>query len=105
MHQSEGGDNTKKYAIVCAMVMLVSLVPAFAAGVDDQGNDQSKTQEKYQFGQQNNNSQDNGDQTKIQNKTKTKQQLKTCADCNKTGEKQLKQLKTQNRLKTQNCTV
>jgi hypothetical protein len=87
----------KKIALVCAMVMLVSIVPAFAMGSDNQIKDQqtAKYQHKYQYGLKNSDSQANGDENRMNNQDRSHSQ--DCDDCQGTGD----QNKLQNRLKTQ----
>ncbi|OPY23683.1 MAG: hypothetical protein A4E27_01435 [Methanobacterium sp. PtaU1.Bin242] len=103
----------KKVALVCAMVMLVSIVPAFAvAGQNNSDNTTTQLQDKHQFkyqhglkdnqtGQQNGDSQANGDQTKLQQQQKN--QDCTCTGT-QTGDQTKTQQKKQDRLHTQDCT-
>ncbi|MCE5215258.1 MAG: hypothetical protein LLF83_11140 [Methanobacterium sp.] len=96
----------KKIALVCAMVMLVSIVPAFAMGIDSQVKDQqaAKYQHKYKYGLQNSDSQGNGDQNHLKNEDRVQSQ--DCSDCQGTGdqEKLQNRLKTQDHLQNNNCT-
>lgn len=80
-------------------------MPVFAVGSDLQEKQQFKTQQKHQFGL-NNDLQGSGDKNQLQNRTKTQDQLQTidCSGCLGKGDKVLKRLKTQNRLKIQDCT-
>lgn len=65
----KGGEKVKKVALLCVMVMTVSLVPIFAA---DQIN--NTTQDQVQ------------NQTALNNQTTTQEQLKTCTKENCTKE-------------------
>lgn len=66
----KGGEKVKKVALICALVMTVSLVPIFAA---DQIN--NTTQQTVQ------------NQTALNNQTTAQEKLKNCtqANCTKTG--------------------
>lgn len=74
----------KKVALLCALVMLVSIIPAYAASqTDDVTKNQDKHQFKFQKGTKNNQNQagtcdktGNGDCDKLQKRLKT--QDRTC---------------------------
>ncbi len=69
----------KKIALLCALVMLVSIIPAYAASqTDDTTNNQEKHQFKFQKGPKNNQNQagtsdktGNGDCIKLQKRLKS----------------------------------
>mgnify|MGYP001012674558 CR=1 FL=1 len=90
----------KKLALVCALVMLVSIVSAFAATSDTPIKTQTKLQQKAKI-------QDgtcNGDQIKDQ--TKQKQQLKKQdRTCTRDQVKDQTQTKLRKKLKDRSCTT
>ena len=90
----------KKLALVCALVMLVSILPAFAANSDTPIKKQTKLQQKAKI-------QDgtcNGDQIKDQ--TKQKQQLKKQdRTCTRDQVKDQTQTKLRKKLKDRSCTT
>lgn len=90
----------KKLALVCALVMLVSILPAFAATSDTPIKKQTKLQQKAKI-------QDgtcNGDQIKDQ--TKQKQQLKKQdRTCTRDQVKDQTQTKLRKKLKDRSCTT
>ena len=90
----------KKLALVCALVMLVSILPAFAATSDSPIKKQTKLQQKAKI-------QDgtcNGDQIKDQ--TKQKQQLKKQdRTCTRDQVKDQTQTKLRKKLKDRSCTT
>ena len=90
----------KKLALVCALVMLVSILPAFAATSDTPIKTQTKLQQKAKI-------QDgtcNGDQIKDQ--TKQKQQLKKQdRTCTRDQVKDQTQTKLRKKLKDRSCTT
>lgn len=94
-----GGENMmKKLALVCALVMLVSIVPTFAAAGDTPIKKQTKLQQKAKL-------QDGtGTGTPIQDQTKLKQQLKK-QDGTCTGDQtpDQTQIKLQKKLKDGSC--
>ncbi|MCE5215254.1 MAG: hypothetical protein LLF83_11120 [Methanobacterium sp.] len=92
----------KKIALVCALVMLVSIVPAFAATSDTPIKKQTKLQQKLKI-------QDGtctATQTQDQTQTQLKQQLKI-QDGTCTGDQTQDQTQTklQKRLKDGSCTA
>ncbi len=94
----------KKLALVCALVMLVSIVPAFAATSDTPIKKQTKLQQKMKIQDGTCTATQTQDQTKTQ--TKLKQQLKIQdGTCNGDQAQDQTQTKLQKKLKDGSCTT
>jgi hypothetical protein len=94
----------KKVALLCAIVMLVSVVPAFAATSDTPIKKQTKLQQKLKIQDGTGNATATGDQTQTQ--SQLKKQLKT-QDGTCTGDQTQDQTQTklQKQLKVGTCTA